>query len=177
MRVFQLTADLPEKYSALVGSIVTRWSIQERLLADLTYALLNIDLKRGRIAVRSPRANEHIVMIKQLMSLDGIQCDSIDLDKLAEQLRALESIRDLVAHGLWFVEPKTKLPAVRNTAGHWKPDPKGPKVSRRIKPEAVVFDTSSFGNILDAIEKTIRETMAAHVEITKKLQASRRKSP
>ena len=176
MRTFEVALEIPDPYVSLIGSIVVHWSYQERLLADLTYALLNVGPKHGRVAVRSPRAADQIAMIKQLMSLEKVECASIDLDKLAERLRALENMRDLIAHSLWFVEPSTKLPAVQNLSGNWKPDPKSPKVARRITPQAVIFDEKGLRSLINAMKKSIQETHKAHEEIVQKLLALRENS-
>ena len=174
MNTYHITVDLPEKYASLIGAIIVHWSYQERLLADLTSALLNVSIKHGRVAVRSPRADEYITMIRQLMMLEGVECNSVNLNKLATHLRALDGIRNLVAHGIWFVDPTTEFPAVQNISGNWKPDPKGPKIARRIIPEGVVIDESGFRKIITSIKSTIQTTHSAHTEIVKKLEALRK---
>lgn len=177
MNVYKITVDLPDKYAALLGAVIVHWSYQEQLLADLTNALLNIGPKHGRIAVRSPRADEYVSMIQQLMLLEKVTCDPVDLDQLGKDLKELQTIRDCLAHGVWFLEPNTGLPAVQRISGNWKPDPKGPKVARRITPEGIVIDEKGFSVIIKALKATIGRTHKAHEEIAAKLEASRKKHP
>ena len=175
MQVSPIIRELPPSYIAGIGLICFEWALQERAFRVITYELLNLGPKQGRVAVRSPRDEEQITMIKQLMGLEKITVDTVDLDGLAESIKALSKARDLVAHGIWLKSKSGEL-MIQDLAGNWRPDPKGPKVPRRIVPAGVIVREDDLQQLAATIRQTVALTEKAGREIREKLQASRKKN-
>lgn len=96
-RVHPITLDLPDSHFISIGKIVAHWTPVERLLQLMAYDLLDIGPKHGRVAVRSPRAEDGLNMIQQLMALEKIEIQNLDFAALTNVLRGLKNIRDLAS--------------------------------------------------------------------------------
>lgn len=69
MGIYLVRYRLPTKYSTAIGRMITRFAALESALRNLIYALLELDPKMGRVAVRNPRIEESFTMIRDLMGL------------------------------------------------------------------------------------------------------------
>jgi hypothetical protein len=176
MKVFPTTIDLPKSYMEGIGRICVNWAFQERQLANITYGILGINPKQGRVSVRSPRASENLLMIQQLLDLENIKVESIDISKLVKSLQDLERLRDMVAHGVWLLNPQDKQLLLQSLSGNWKPDPKAAKVARRIKPEGVAVNEGDLNDLASRIKKTIDVTKTLSHELAEKISVIRKKS-
>lgn len=175
MQKFPVVFDLPLSYLQAIGRVCVWWAWQERLLSNIVYMLLGIGPKHGRIAVRSPRADEQITLIRQLMGLENVTSSELELTKLANSLRAIQKLRDLVAHGIWLKNTETGEIMIQDISGNWKPDPRTPKIAKRIKPEGVVIAEGDIDKITDLLRETLRSTEILYQEIKAQLPSSRSK--
>jgi hypothetical protein len=146
MKVLPVIRELPVPYLEGIGAVCFEWALLERELALVAYMVLKLGPKQGRLAVRSPRANERLTMIRQLMSLENLEAKGVDLDALGASLTKLQTLRDQMAHGTFLRGRKGEI-YLQNLSGHWKPDQKEPKVARRIKPEGVVITADDMKNL------------------------------
>ncbi len=176
MREWKIVVDLPDAYAAAIGKVVTHWAYLERLLNTIAYQLLNVSPKHGRVAVRSPRADDMVTMIGQLMTLEKVTT-TVDLPVVINAVRALKNGRDLIAHNVWVIDPETGSLLVQNLSGNWKPDPAGPKISRRITPEAVELGPEELAELKGAIEAACQAAIKLSLDIAAQLEASRKKPP
>ena len=67
--------DLPQEFSEEIGRIVVRWAYLEHYVQRIVWMLLELDSKRGRLAVRDPSMQERIVMISDFASLQAIKLE------------------------------------------------------------------------------------------------------
>ncbi|MDN3721242.1 hypothetical protein QW131_23795 [Roseibium salinum] len=137
--------DLPEKMSAGIGRIVTRWSYAEESIQRLIYELIDVSDIVGRIAIREPRLTDRLAMILDLMEADGVELAG-DLLKeykaIYKQAEELSSFRDLCVHGTWSRPKELKSWCVTNTRGKWEQDAhkqglKGKKAHKTRRTHAV----------------------------------------
>lgn len=177
MKVFPTETELGEELNAAIGRTIVHWSFIEGQFRKMCYMLLQISMPHGRIAVRSPRADEHLSMIKQIIAMDGYSVKSIDLEELSKSLRTLEKYRDLIAHGIWLKNPETGQLMVQDLSGNWRPDPKSPKVAKRIKPLGVVVNASELNNLAEQMKAVSSAISIMHDELGPQVLASWNKRP
>jgi len=114
-------------------------------------------------------------MIRQLMGLCNVASKEVDLDRLAKSLGDLERWRDTVMHGIWIRGPKDEF-LLQSLSGNWVPDPKAGKVSRRIKPEGVLFAATDLTDMAKLIATATQAVRLLGREIESALGPSRQKS-
>ncbi len=167
--------DLPSDYLVGLGRVVVRWSFVERQLMNIVYLLLGVSKKHGRVAVREPRADECITMIRQLMHLEKVTVHSIDLDRLSKALASIKNTRDTLAHGLWLQGPNDTV-LIQVTGGTWKPDPKSPKIAKRIDPEGMGVTPTDLETLSDQIKQMMQALDVLHREIEAQVPSSKPRS-
>ena len=101
MGAYPVRRRLPVKYSTEIGRIITRFAFLESQLRAMTYKLLMVNDKQGRLAVRAPRVVDHITMIQDLAALAKLEL-KVDWKKLKAFCREAESFRNRLAHGIWL---------------------------------------------------------------------------
>lgn len=157
IKKFPVARDVPDELLMKVGTIVAQWSYVEWLLRQIAYKLLDLDPKRGRVAIREPRAEQFITMFRQILQIDGTE-EPKQFKELIPALRNAKKYRDILAHGIWGTDPDSGDYAIQYTGGNWQPDPGGPKISRRITPESIIVD-------MPVLEE-IGELMATAIDLT-----------
>jgi hypothetical protein len=160
---------LPEDIAAGIGHIIARFTRLEDLLRTTTYVAMGIDPKRGRIAVREPRAEEQVTMIEDLLILLNIE-PWPDIAQLKKHVAAAERDRDKFAHGLFVTNPKTGQLAVSVTRGSHNLGPHELRRTRKMLPEGQLFGREELDSITASIEGAIN---AAHDLHRKVLHARR----
>jgi hypothetical protein len=175
--------ELPASMSKAIGRIITRWSYLEHCLQNIVWELCNLDAKQGRIAVREPRADERVAMIEDLAFLRGIPLQPKTMKGLKEHLAEAKFFRDTLAHSGWFYSEKDQSWAAQVTKGTWpKPNlPKGQQpisqeLKKRLKPGALLLDTSSLLHQIQVYDILIDSAHALHVHVRARLQAQRQSS-
>jgi hypothetical protein len=166
MQNFPEVRRIPNAYAAGIGRVISRWAYLEWLLTDITYGVLNIGPKQGRMVVRDVRAYERVEMIRDLMKLRKI-ATTIDMNRLMDDLDAAEKDRNLLAHGMWIKHPSTGELHVWFIRGAWRPDPKQQKVSRNIKPQAVRKTPADLTARYKDIDRLIGELRNLQTEVVK----------
>lgn len=175
MAMLPTLIDLPSDYLTALGRVVVRWSFVERQLMNIVYLLLGVSKKHGRVAVREPRADECMSMIQQLMQLENVKVSSVDLDITSKVLAKLKSTRDTLAHGLWLQEPSGKV-LIQVTSGTSRPDPKAPKVSKRVNPHGMEVTPSDLEMLAEQIKQLMLALDIVHREIEAQVPSSKPRS-
>ena len=167
---------LPTKYSTAIGRMITRFAALESALRNLIYALLELERKMGRVAVRNPRIDESFTMIRDLMGLRSFTT-ILDMKRLASDCKKMEQFRDKIAHGVWVRHPQSDLPVLQVTTGTFPEKPGGKSIKGRIQPAAfnvTLEDFRSHTRAVDFAYKTVmqlgRELNAQHRAFHKKLR-------
>ena len=73
MRTAAITTDVPAMMLREIGRVVVAYANLEYLLSEVIYLLLDVDPKRGRLAVREPRATDRLDVIQDLILLSKLQ--------------------------------------------------------------------------------------------------------
>ena len=157
VKTVEVVQRLPDEYLLLVGEIITLWAYQEHMLRSLTYLMLGVGPKRGRIAVRSPRAADLVTMIGDLLLVDGVKLSVVDLKEFANQLAFIERTRDMLAHNIWTKSDSGRL-RIRKTSGKVLSKPGETKIPLRIEPAAVSVTLKNLQGVVSAIQTTIENT-------------------
>jgi hypothetical protein len=82
----------------------------------------------------------------------------------------------MLAHSIWLQNSKHEF-FIQRTSGNWRPDPSGPKMSKRIRPEGIPMDEKTLAILLCFMVMTLRIVESVDDEIRKKIATSREKSP
>ena len=112
-RIFKLRKKLPTAHYAEIGRIITRFAQIEMQLRVLTYRVLGVGEKPGRLAVNQFRAGDQITLIKDLTQLRGLKMN-VDWGSLKKRLKELESFRDRLSHCIWMKDPDSKIPIIQD---------------------------------------------------------------
>jgi hypothetical protein len=111
---------LPKTIACDIGRIMTKFSQIEYRLSQIIYLQLDLDPKRGRLAVREPpRIAERFDLVTDLMKLDGIGTDWKEIAKIRKRLVDAEKERDHLAHAVWLKPDKGNGYYTRQTKGDW----------------------------------------------------------
>lgn len=162
---------LPVAYSTEIGRIITRFAFLQSQLRELTYKLLIVSRKQGRLAVREPRIDDHITMIEDLATLAGID-PKVDWKKLRKPCRELESFRNRLAHGIWLKHSSTKTPVLQDfSSAYTQGGPDTPK-KPRIHPLAVPVKLGQLRQIAKSIEILSDKVLEIELRINSEMQKS-----
>ena len=150
---FALRRALPPEYYTAIGQLVTRWAIIEFALVKLVCAALEIDLKEGRAAIRTPRAVEQIQMIENILLIKGAETD-IDWTVVKEQLKEMEAFRNKLSHSVWVERPEVSNPVLLDHSAAYILDrPSGRNM--RINPLQVEVHLEQIEVLIGHMEKFI----------------------
>ena len=155
---------VPTGYYKEIGELIVLWAMQEWMLAGCLCKLLAIDRKQGRIAIGSPRVEECVKRIRQLLEVKDLTVQT-DLSDLKRRLKEGEQARDLIGHGVWIVPDGTNQLCVQDTSGSWDLDQTQETVSRRLYPEGRAIGQEWFSEKRNLIMRTIQDTDTLYREI------------
>lgn len=174
MRESPIVTDLPISLLREIGRVTVTYANLEDRLSKVIYLLLDIDPKRGRLAVREPRATDRLEVIRDLMQLSNITV-SIDMQNLAANMSRIQRERDQLAHGIWVRESVTKKTYLRLIKGSWQPI-KGlrGKTSRRVTPQGIIFGVDECRELVRSIADTAEAIEHLGYQIDASLQSSRK---
>ena len=173
---YRVRTRLPTAYNTAIGRSITRFSVIEARLRKFVYALLEVSPAFGRIAVRSPRVEDALNMIQDLMALRGFTTDVEFKGErgLITACKKLEKFRDMIAHGVWTHHEGSKDPIFQATAGTYQGE-SGQSAKARIAPQALKITLADFrGNanatsevltVVDFLGKEIRRQHEASLKI------------
>jgi hypothetical protein len=98
MRTASISLSLPSSHTYGIGRIVVCWANVELRLGQIAYEAAGIDRKRGRLAIREPRAKDYPAMIAELLCAQNIIFQS-KLVKLGKGIEREADNRDALVHG------------------------------------------------------------------------------
>lgn len=145
---------LPTEIYTAIGMVIQKYSLLDATLQYTIYSLVGVDEVVGRLAVQEPRASDKMSVIEDLARLKGVTLDADLVKKLKSDLPKAKSLRDGIAHGLFFKHPeKDGQVLIGATAGTWQPPGmvKG-KVKRKIRPEAPHIYVDDMANLIATIQ-------------------------
>lgn len=155
---FKLRKRLPTQHYAAIGRIVTRWAIIEYKLAHLTFDALNISQEAGRLTLRAQRAQDRVLLIRDLLKLKNVNA-GINWTELGKTLKEMESFRNRLAHSVWIEHSDADEPVLQDLSTAYIHDlPTGRRA--KIEPIAVVIPLENLKILtlnMDGIIRTLTE--------------------
>ena len=171
MTVLPVALKLPRAYLIGIGRVTTTWALVEHEVRRAVFAALGVGPKHGRVAVRDPRADESIILITDLLRIDGIDFNAQATKQLASLLKNLKESRDVVCHSLWLNGPKRSI-CIQDLSGTWNPDPKKPAVKRKVHPQALPVKSEALERLAGLNLEAARRVRTLHDQIVQARQAS-----
>lgn len=113
MGSYPVRTDLPEAHLTEIGRLVFQFAFIETQLWTITYHVLGLDKKQGRLAVVQRRAHEQVDLLQVLLELQNIKLP-VDWKTLKAAIKEIKSYRDRVAHGVWLEHPQTANPVLQD---------------------------------------------------------------
>lgn len=175
MQMLPIVKELPAHISREIGRLMVANAYLEYVLGEIVLDLLKLDQKRGRVAIRQPRAGDTYDMIKDLAEIEKISF-SPEIENIRTSLNELSMKRDWLAHGIWVDDKKRGL-LLRITSGSWQPAPgtKG-KIKRRILPEVNKFGLREIKATLELNDVITAVIMKFRTKLNLALRLQRRTS-
>ncbi|MBI2751831.1 MAG: hypothetical protein HYX43_21475 [Burkholderiales bacterium] len=155
---------LPHDFYALIGEISMLWALQEWMLAGCICRLLGVDRKRGRIAVGTPRIDESVKRITQLLRVANKEV-ATDIAALKKRLKDGEESRDLLDHAVWLQGERENEYQVQNTRGVWDTGAQETNVPKILYPEAKDITKAWLLGKRELVASTIQDTEQMYREI------------
>ena len=112
MGEFPVRDQLPVSYYRDIGRVIFHWARLENELKDVIYTLLSIGRIEGRIAVSTPRADQIVERIADLLSIKGLKT-KVKLKEYQSAVQILRVGRDTIAHGIWVDHSGSKNPVLQ----------------------------------------------------------------
>ena len=152
--------NLPPILMSEIGRVIVFHSYVEWRLGLIISDILRTTKILSRLLARDSRTMDQFDLICDLVSLKDVKT-GVDLIRLRKSLVSATTQRDLIAHGTWVRDPKTKVFLLRLVRGSWKPA-KGKKVqTRRLRksgaPEYGIEECRSLSQLIDGIILTVDE--------------------
>src|SRR5437016_6330773 len=103
---FDHTTKIPRWVLVGIAQVSAEWAVLERELEELIRLLMDIDIQHGRIVVNWMNVKTRSATAQHLIQAHIIQ-GKLKSDhlttymKVAKKLDALQTKRDILAHGLW----------------------------------------------------------------------------
>jgi hypothetical protein len=170
MKVLPIVDRLPNEHLVLIGEAITAWALQEHELRLTVFALLYLDPKRGRVAVRSTRSKDTVEMIGDLMSLSDLTSKTTNLREFGKLLDEIENRRNALAHNIWMRDDQDVL-LVQSLAGVWPEKTTHGKLKRRVQPAGIPIPLESLRDLISALRQMIHQTRILRGEIEASLNA------
>ncbi|MGB8274368.1 MAG: hypothetical protein WCF16_03750 [Alphaproteobacteria bacterium] len=164
MGVFRTRYRLPVEYSTEIGRLITRWAFLEWRMRELTYLVLRLSPKEGRVAVRDPRATGQLTMLEDLLDLRSLKT-SISLKAFHTPFEKLQELRDAIGHGIWMNHPGSKVPVLQWLKGSYPELPGGKSVKARIYPGSMRVSLNDLRLAINAIGQHIADLEKIRDEI------------
>ena len=119
-REVRVVRDLPPNLMREIGRVIFFHSYVEWRLDLIIADILRVTKVLGRLVAEDPRTMDRFDLICDLVSLKNVKT-RVDLIRLRKSLLSATIQRDLLAHGTWLRNPKTKTFVLRLVRGSWKP--------------------------------------------------------
>jgi hypothetical protein len=145
--------NLPDEITTEIGIIMVRWAYVEYMLINMVWKLADVDPKVGRLTVRTPRAVDRLIMIRDLALLRGAK--KIELQPLKNMIEEIAGYRDLLAHGVWTHAENRWI--VQLSRGSWEEGLDVPHRKKEVAPQGIAVRRAGLvkiGNgIIEIIER------------------------
>lgn len=151
--------DLPHNLMGEIGRVIVFHSYVEWRLGLIILDFLRATKVLGRLMDKDSRAMDQFDLICDLVMLKGVKT-GVDLIHLRKSLLSATTQRDLLAHGTWVRDPKTKAFLLRFARGSWKPIKNKKDQTKRSKPKAPGYgieECRSLSQLIDGIILTVDE--------------------
>jgi hypothetical protein len=103
-----------------IGRVIFFQSYVEWRLGLIIYDILSGTKILGQLVANDSRTMDQFDLICDLVSLKNVKT-GVDLIRLRKFMVSASTQRDLLAHGIWVKDPKTKVFLLRLVKGGWKP--------------------------------------------------------
>jgi hypothetical protein len=97
--------EIPAQFCREIGRIIVRWAYLENAVRRLTWDILQVDQKLGRVAIRDPRMDDYFDMILDIAHLKKVPIDQTKISSLITRSNETAKWRDLLCHGMWVPTP------------------------------------------------------------------------
>ncbi|MDZ4736278.1 MAG: hypothetical protein SGJ07_08000 [Rhodospirillaceae bacterium] len=172
MSIAPIAIKLPAAYTQEIGTIISHWAYVEWRFRQIVYRLLDIDPKRGRVAVRAPRAKDLVATIADLALLSKIEI-KINLTKLKTDIAPVNDWRDKIAHGIWVKLDTEDFYRLQITSGKWD-KPRSGYRTKRLMPEGAPMPPNRLKEILADVDSIALRTEQLWQEIDATLPRSKK---
>ena len=176
MGEFRVRNQLPVSYYRDIGRVIFHWARLEHELKDVIYTLLSIGAKEGRIAVSTPRADQIVERIADLISIKGLTTN-VKLTEYQSAVQMLRVGRDAIAHGIWVDHSGSKNPVLQRISGSISPKPGQKKVKARIFPGALNVEPGDLRTTAQQIEYLIGIALTLKEEMKTQIQGPQQGYP
>jgi hypothetical protein len=92
---------LPTSMSREIGRIIVYWAFFEQCVQQMAWKILELTPPAARIAIREPRVEDRLTMVRDLVKLRKCDWDDTLYKSILTRTKLAAPKRDLVAHGLW----------------------------------------------------------------------------
>jgi hypothetical protein len=151
--------DLPPILMREIGRVIFSHSYVEWRLSLIIYDILRVTKVLSRLVARDARTMDQFDLICDLVSLKDVKT-GVDLIRLRKSLLSATTQRDLLAHGTWVRDPKTKAFLLRIVRGSWKPVKSKRMQTKRSKSAASQYgidECRSLSHLINGIILTVDE--------------------
>src|ERR1700728_2070976 len=119
-REVPVVRNLPPNLMREIGRIIFFHSYLEWRLNLIVFDILRVTKVLGRLVAKDSRTMDQFDLVCDLISLKDVKTD-VDFIRLRKSVLSASTQRDLLAHGTWMKDPKTKAFLLRLVRGSWKP--------------------------------------------------------
>lgn len=161
--------DVPPDITNEIGRLTVRCAHLEYILQSIIWNLAQVTLPIGRLAIREPRAEERINLIKDLAELRGVEVEPVAPAGIMSRAKDFGRNRDILVHGHWFFGEDEQQWFVILTRGKWAEHDPHPQ-SKSIVPEALKVTKEAVQEIVLQAEQTIKLAMALAAQVESQIQ-------
>ncbi|HEX4302095.1 MAG TPA: hypothetical protein VHZ78_04845 [Rhizomicrobium sp.] len=148
---------LPVGLLTEIGRVVVAYSRLEHEMTAVIAMTLQLQKPEARLVLDEPPIHDRLNTIQDLFALKGLLPD-FPFEDAWNELKAINTLRNMIAHGIWLRHPETKKVWLRLTGGHWKrTEAFQPKVRRIIRPESAPMDSAECKAIRLRIEAALKQ--------------------
>jgi hypothetical protein len=155
--------DLPPNLMREIGRVIFFHSYVEWRLSVIVCDILRVTKVLGHLVARDSRTTDQFDLICDLISLKNVKT-GVDLIHLRKSLVSATTQRDLLAHGTWVRDTRTKVFLLRHAGGGGKPERnKKLQTKRSPKPRVQKYgieECRSLSLLINGIILTVDELYA-----------------
>ena len=159
-REVPVVRNLPSNLMREIGRVIFFHSYVEWRLSLIIYDILHVTKILGRLVPNNPRAMDQFDLVCDLVSLKDVKT-GVNLIRLRKSLLSATTQRDLLAHGTWVRDPKTKAFLLQLARDAWKPaKTKKVKTRRSTKPRSSKYgieECRTLSLLINGIIQTVDE--------------------